>query len=72
MRRKERMTVRLPLSLKKAAEDFAERDGVSVNQYIARALAEKISAQGAAEFLAERRKNGDQARALAFLEGRPD
>ena len=62
----------LPRSLKKAAEDFAAKDGVSVNQYIASALAEKIGARGAEEFFAERGKNGDPARAIALLEGRPE
>ena len=45
---------------------------VSLNQYIALALAEKIGARGAAEFFAERGKNGDTAWAIAFLEGRPE
>lgn len=62
----------LPQSLKKAVEDFAAKDGVSVNQYIALALAEKIGARGAVEFFAERGKTGDPARAIAFLEGRPE
>lgn len=69
---KARVSLNLPQSLKKAAEDFAEKDGVSVNQFIALALAEKIGARGAADFFAERGKHGDPARAIALLEGRPD
>lgn len=69
---KARVSLNLPRSLKKAVEDFAAKDGVSVNQYIALALAEKIGARGAAEFFAERGKYGDPARAVAFLEGRPE
>jgi hypothetical protein len=69
---KARVSLNLPNSLKKAAEDFAARDGVSVNQYIALALAEKIGSRGAAEFFAERGKNGDTEWAIAFLEGRPE
>jgi hypothetical protein len=65
------MTLRLPRSLKAAAKDFAARDGVSVNRFVTRALAEKIGARGAAEFFAERGKGGDPERAVAFLEGRP-
>ena len=68
---KARVSLNLPNSLKKAAEDFAAKDGVSLNQYVARALAEKIGARGAAGFFAERGKGGDPARAIAFLEGRP-
>lgn len=69
---KARVSLNLPRSLKKAAEDFAAKDGVSVNQYIALALAEKIGARGAAEFFAERGKHGDPERAIAFLESRPE
>ena len=69
---KARVSLNLPRSLKKAAEDFAAKDGVSVNQYIALALAEKIGARGAEEFFAERGMGGDAERAVAFLEGRAD
>lgn len=69
---KARVSLNLPRSLKKAAEDFAAKDGVSVNQYIALALAEKVGAMGAAEFFAERGKEGDAGWAVAFLKGRPE
>ena len=69
---KARVSLKLPRPLNKAAEEFAARDGVSVNQYIALALAEKIGARGAAEFFADRGKGGDPARAIAVLEGRPE
>jgi hypothetical protein len=67
---KARVSLNLPQSLKKAVEDFAAKDGVSINQYIALAVAEKIGARGAAEFFDERGKGGDAVRAVAFLEGR--
>lgn len=69
---KARVSLNLPQSLKKAAEDFAARDGVSVNQFIALALAEKVGSMNAAEFFAERGKNGDLDWAVEFLEGRPE
>jgi len=69
---KARVSLNLPRSLKKAAEEFAARDGVSVNQFIALALAEKVGAMGAAEFFAERGKDGDVEWAIQFLEGRPE
>lgn len=69
---KARVSLNLPRSLKKAIEDCAAKDGVSVNQYIALAVAEKIGARGAAEFFAERGNNGDSAWAIGFLEGRPE
>jgi len=55
---KARVSLNLPNSLKRAAEDFAVKDGVSLNQYIALALAEKVGARGAADFFAERGKAG--------------
>ena len=68
---KSRVSLNLPQSLKAAAEDFAERDGVSLNQFIALALAEKVGTMGAAEFFAKRGKGADAERAVAWLEGRP-
>ena len=69
---KSRISLKLRGSLKRAAVAFAKKDGVSLNQYVALALAEKIGARAAAAFFAERGKNGDPARAIAFLEGRPE
>lgn len=69
---KARVSLHLPASLKTAAEQFAEKDGVSLNQFISVALAEKIGARGAAEFFAKRAKKADVARAIDFLENAPD
>ena len=69
---KARVSLNLPQSLKRAAEDFAEKDGVSLNQYVALALAEKVGSAGAAAFFAERGKGGDKDWAIAFLESRPE
>ena len=65
-----RITVRLPQSLKTAAEDLAEKDGVSLNQFIALALAEKVGTVGAAELFAKGAEGADAERAVRFLEGR--
>ena len=69
---KARVSLNLPASLKAAAERYARRDGVSLNQFIATALAEKIGAQGAAAFFAERGRGGDAASAIGFLRTAPD
>lgn len=69
---KARVSLNLPASLKAAAEKYAERDGVSLNQFISVALAEKVGAQGAAAFFAERGEGGSKASALAFLSNAPD
>ena len=54
MATKARISVNLPASLKTAAESYAWRDGVSLDQLIATALAEKVGVQGAAAFAAEK------------------
>jgi hypothetical protein len=69
MNSKARVSLNLSHSLKRAAEDFAEREGVSLNQVIALALAEKIGATGAAEYFAMRGKGGDPERAIRWLQG---
>lgn len=69
---KARVSLNLPVSLKAAAERYAERDGVSLNQFIAVALAEKLGAQGAAAFFEHRAAGGDPARAVALLQAAPD
>ena len=67
---KARVSLNLPGSLKKAAEDFAVKEGVSLNQFIALALAEKVGAKGAEAFFTERGQGADAERAVVFLEGR--
>ena len=69
---KARVSLNLPASLKAAAEDYAERDGVSLNQFIALALAEKVGAFNAGEFFSERAVGADRARALDFLRAAPN
>ncbi len=64
-----RISLSLPASLKSAVEHYAVREGVSLNQVIALALAEKIGATRAAEFFAERGKGGDAERTVRWLEG---
>ncbi len=48
------VSLNLPQSLKTAVEEFAGRDGVSLNQFIALSLAERVGAKGAVEYLAAR------------------
>ena len=51
--------LRLPKSLKKEVARIAKRDGTSVNQFIAIAVAEKVSALETEELFAERAKRAD-------------
>jgi post-segregation antitoxin (ccd killing protein) len=53
--------LRLPRSVKAEVERRAKTDGVSVNQSVATAVAEKLAALNTAEFFAERRARADFA-----------
>ena len=47
--------LRLPRAVKAEVERRAKQGGVSVNQFVATAVAEKLAAMSTAEFFAERR-----------------
>jgi len=66
------ISVRLPDSLHEAVRELAERDNVSINQFIALALAEKVSALMTEEYLSERAKRGSRAKFEAALARVPD
>jgi len=51
--------LRLPRSVKAEVERRARADGISVNQFVATAVAEKLAAMDTAAFFAERRKRAD-------------
>ena len=53
--------LRLPLSIKAEVERRAKADGISVNQFVATAVAEKLAAMNTAAFFAERREKADFA-----------
>jgi hypothetical protein len=56
------LSLRLPESLHKQLKAVAERDGVSINQFITTAVAEKLSALMTVDYLEERAARGDRAR----------
>jgi hypothetical protein len=56
------ISLRLPESLHKRARELAERENISINQLIATALAEKMSALLTAEYLAARAARGSRAK----------
>jgi HicB family len=64
--------LKLPMSVKKAAQRLAKEDGVSLNQWIAVAVAEKIGVvETAAEFLRKRAGNAKGTGLRRFLENAP-
>lgn len=48
------ITLRLPHSIKAAAENLARAEGISMNQSIATAVAEKLSVLSTADFFLQR------------------
>ena len=52
------ISLRLSESLHKRARELAKAEGISMNQLVATALAEKISALTTQEYLASRAKRG--------------
>ncbi|HYD07059.1 MAG TPA: toxin-antitoxin system HicB family antitoxin [Reyranella sp.] len=51
--------LRLPASIRAEVAKLAKREGISVNQFIALAVAQKVSALNAASWFAERRSRAD-------------
>lgn len=51
--------LRLPSSVKAEVERRAKREGISINQFVVTAVAEKLAAMNTAEFFAERRARAD-------------
>jgi hypothetical protein len=51
--------LRLPRSVKAAVEKLARQEGVSLNQFVATAVAEKLAAMSTADYFAERRVRAD-------------
>jgi hypothetical protein len=66
------LSLRLPTSLHRRARELAAREGVSINQLVATALAEKMTALMTEEFLEARARRGTRARFERALAAVPD
>ena len=65
--------LKLPVSIKKAAERLAKQDGVSLNQWIASAVAQKVGVvETAAEFFKKRARNATVGGMMKFLRNAPN
>jgi hypothetical protein len=51
--------LRLPRSLKEAVERLSKEDGTSINQFVAMAVAEKVSALQTATYFEDRKARAD-------------
>jgi hypothetical protein len=65
--------LKLPDSIKRAAQRLAREDGVSLNQWIAVAVAQKVGVtETANDFFARRSHGADPRALLEFLRKAPD
>ena len=56
------VTLKLPESLHKTARELAKREKISLNQLMTLALAEKVAAIGAQDYLEKRAKRASEAK----------
>ena len=56
------LSIRLPESLHKCAHELARKEGISINQLVTVALAEKLAALSAEDYLASRAKRASRSK----------
>lgn len=66
------LSVRLPDSIHRNARLYAEREGTSLNQLVATALAEKLAALAAEDYIRKRAERADDDAFEAALVAVPD
>lgn len=66
------LSLRLPDSLHKRVRELAQQDGISINQFISTAVAEKLAALMTESYLEERAKSGSREKFRAVLAKVPD
>ena len=64
--------VSVPDSLMRYVSELAKREGISVDQFVASAIAEKVSAWDGLEYLTEKAKRGSREKFLQALSKVPD
>ena len=66
------LSLRLPDSLHKEIKSLARKEGISINQFISSAVAEKMSALLTESYLKERSKKGNKESFLRAMSKVPD
>jgi len=66
------LSVRLPESLHKRLKDMADKEGVSMNQFITLAVSEKVTTLLTVDYLKERAQKGDRKAFDELLKKVPD
>lgn len=66
------LSIRLPESLHKQVKELSKSEGISMNQFIALAVAEKMSALMTVEYLEKRAQRGGREKFDAVLKKVPE
>lgn len=66
------LSIRLPDSIHKNVKLWAEREGISINQFISSAAAEKLAALAAEDYVQQRAARASRAAFEAALDEAPD
>jgi hypothetical protein len=66
------MTIQMPESLARQLRECAAKEGVTVDQLLSSAAAEKLSALKTIEYLRERARRAKREDFAAFLDASPD
>jgi hypothetical protein len=66
------LSLRLPKSLHEQLRALAQEEGISVNQFVMLAVAEKVAALSTIEYLEKRAKRGSLEKLLEILNKAPD
>ncbi|MEZ4584699.1 MAG: toxin-antitoxin system HicB family antitoxin [Caldilineaceae bacterium] len=66
------LSLRLPKSMHEQVRDMAEKEEISINQFILLAIAEKLATLDTVDYLQQRAARGSREQLLAILERAPD
>jgi hypothetical protein len=66
------MSLRIPKSMHGDLKEIAKAEGVSMNQFVMIAVAEKIASLNALDYLGKRAERGSREKLLAVLAKAPD
>jgi predicted transcriptional regulator len=66
------LSLRLPDPIHKRLREVAQQEGVSINQLITTAVAEKMAALKTVDYIEDRARRGERERFLAVLAKVPD
>jgi predicted DNA-binding ribbon-helix-helix protein len=66
------MSLRIPKSMYSDLKEIAEVEGVSMNQFVTIAIAEKIASLNVLQYLEKRAERGSREKLLAVLAKAPD